>query len=259
LSAIVFDDPCIIFALGREARPFLREFRPHQRFPGSPCRARFCGPAWLTILSLETGIGPARAAAALDWLLAGPMLENVPYRPKLVLSAGFSGALHHSFQIGDIILATEVLDLDGNRWPTTWPGELPSGEWRPPLHRAPLLASHRLIGDPAEKRRLGEQHGAAAVDMETAAIARRCTAKGVPFGCVRAISDRVDTPLSPGLAAALSEGRVSPLRLAAGLLRSPRMLGELWRLARDTRLAAQHLGTALGEVLTLTLPDGASL
>src|SRR5262249_55544315 len=113
-GTITFTDPCLLFALGRESAPFLREFRPQQRFPGAPCRARFCGPSWLTVLVAETGIGATRTQNALDWLLAGPLLENVPYRPRLVLSAGFSGALQEAYQIGDLILATEVVDEAGH-------------------------------------------------------------------------------------------------------------------------------------------------
>ena len=44
------------------------------------------------------------------------------------------------------------------------------------------------------------------------------------------------------------------LRLAAALVRTPRLAGELWRLAGQTRTAARRLALALGEVLTLTLP-----
>jgi adenosylhomocysteine nucleosidase len=252
-GAITFSDPCILFALRREAGPFLREFRPQQRFPGAPCFARFCGPSWLTVLVAETGIGTARIATALDWLLGGPLLENVPYRPQLVLSAGFSGALDKRFQVGDIILATEIADRDGKRWPTTWPGDL-TGEWRPPLHRGRLLTMPHLVGTPEEKRSLGQKHEAVAVDMETAAVARLCSQRDVPFGCVRAISDRVDTALSPRLVKLLAGGRASPLCVVAALMRSPGLAKELWRLARDTRMAARQLGIALGELLTLTLP-----
>ena len=44
-TEVVFDDPCVVFALGREAKAFRREFRAQQRFAGAPCWARFCGPA----------------------------------------------------------------------------------------------------------------------------------------------------------------------------------------------------------------------
>jgi adenosylhomocysteine nucleosidase len=254
VSDLAFTDACVVFALRREAAPFLRTFRPQQRFPGAPCRARFCGPSWLTVLVLETGLGPGAVEAALTWALGAPPFGNVPYRPKLVLSAGFSGALRQGLHVGDLVLATEVVDTEGNRWPATWPGELPPGQWQPPLKRGRLLTVPALVGDAGEKRALGERSGALAADMETAAVARLCHKHEVPFGCLRAISDDGDTPLSPQLVGLLKRGRVAPLRLAAALARRPALAGELWRLARHTRTAARQLARGLGEVLTLTLP-----
>ncbi len=258
MTEIAFTDPCIIFALRRECQPFLREFRPNQRFPGAPCRARFCGPAWLTVLLLETGVGQARAGPALDWLLDGPSMGNVPYRPRVVISAGFSGALDKERKVGDVILATEVADVSGNRWPATWPAELPAGEWRPPLHQGRIVTAPGLAS-PREKESLGKQHEALAVDMESAAIARACTKRGVPFGCVRVISDELSTPLSPLLLSLLSTGGVSIPRLVLALVRSPGLTGQLWRLSQQTRYAADQLSKALGELLTLTLDWGKDL
>jgi adenosylhomocysteine nucleosidase len=259
VTELAFADPCVLFALGRESGPFRREFRPQQRFPGAPCRARFCGPAWLSVLVVETGMGTAHMQWALDWLLGRPLLGNVAYRPKLVLSAGFAGALCKPYLVGDVLLATEVADTDGNVWPTTWPGELPDGPWEPPLRRGRLLTAPQMVADPEAKRALGERYGAAAVDMETATVARACARAGVPFGSVRAISDDVDTPLSPRLATLLAGGRVSLPRLLIQLVRAPSLIGELWQLARHTRIAARQLATALGELLTLTLPWGKDL
>lgn len=259
MDPLQISDPCVMFALHREAQRFYHEFRPQQRFPGAPCRARFCGPEWLTVLVLETGMGTAAVETALDWMLARPSFGNLAYRPKIVISAGFAGALREEQRPGDVILATEVVDLAGNRWATTWPGELPVGEWRPPLHRGKIICSDRLIGDPEEKRRLGAEHEALAVDMESAAIARLCHKQDIPFGCVRAISDAVHTPLSPELATLLSAGRVSPLRLGLALVKRPGLAGELWSLARSTRFAGEQLKIALGELLTLTLEWGKEL
>ena len=259
MTELAFEDPCVLFALGRESGPFRRTFRPQQRFAGAPCRARFCGPAWLSVLVVETGMGTANTRRALDWLLGRPLLGNVAYRPKLVLSAGFAGALRKLLLVGDILVATEVADTEGGLWPTTWPGELPEAAWDPPLRRGRLLTVPHMVADPREKHALGERHGAVAVDMETATVARACSRAGVPFGCVRAISDDVDTPLSPRLAALFAAGRVSPLRVLSQVVRAPGLMGELWRLARQTRIAARQLGKALGEALTLTLPWGREL
>jgi adenosylhomocysteine nucleosidase len=259
VTELAFDDPCLVFALGRESAAFRREFRPHQRFPGSPCRARFCGPPWLTVLVLETGVGVAPTDKALQWLVEQPKLGDVPYRPRVILSAGFAGALQPEYKVGDIVLATEVVDAEGSSWTTTWPGELPAGEWRPPLHRAPVLTLDRIVTGVEEKQLLGQRHQAAAVEMEATVVARWCKRHDIPFGCVRAISDDVHTPLSPQLAGLLVGGQVSLLRVLTSLATSPRLASEMWRLARQTQLAAEQLGKALGEVLTLTLPWGGEL
>jgi adenosylhomocysteine nucleosidase len=147
-----------------------------------------------------------------------------------------------------------VIDGGGNGWPATWPGNLPAGEWRPPLTRGRLLCLPQLIGDPEDKRRLGQQHDALAVDMETAVLARACHKRNVPFGALRVISDDLSTPLSPGLVDVLQSGRVSAVRLARAVLQSPRLLGQLWRLKGQTEHAARQLALGLGEVLTLSLP-----
>src|SRR5690242_21772412 len=43
-----------------------------------------------SVLVVETGIGPERATTAATWLLSRPSLEQVPYRPKVVIAAGFA-------------------------------------------------------------------------------------------------------------------------------------------------------------------------
>src|SRR5215470_12340080 len=168
MDSLRLSEPLLLFALRREASYFLQEFEPQQRFPGAPCRAYFAGPSWLTVLVLETGVGPEACENALNWALGKPLFGNLPYRPGFVLSAGFAGALSSSLKVGDLVLATEVADADGRTWPATWPGDLPAGEWKPPLARGRVLTTAGLVADPAEKHRLGEQHQALAVDMESA-------------------------------------------------------------------------------------------
>ncbi len=180
---------------------------------------------------------------ALAWLLSGPPLDGVPYRPSLVLSAGFSGAVVPGLGVGDLVLASEVCDANGAAWPATWP----TGD--SPHRRGRLLTVPHILGAPAEKRRLGERSGAVAVDMETAVVARLCTAAGVPFGCLRVISDDVDTPLSEALLDVLRDGRVRPARLAAAVLRRPSLMAELLRLAAHTRKAAKRLAEGLDGLL----------
>jgi hypothetical protein len=248
MNELTFDDPCLVFARRQEARGFLREFRPQQRFPGAPCPARFCGPSWLTVLVLETGTTSQGAEAALQWVFSRPQLGNVPYRPKVVIAAGCCGAEDERFRIGDVVLVKEIFDRQGNRWPVPWPGELPPGEWRPPLHPGRLTTQ---VLSP-EQGRVPDPACDARTSHEVPAIAARaCKQKDVPFGCVQAIAADLHTGPSPR---GHSPGPGGPLRLLAAALTSPSSAGELWRLAGQERKAALQLGKALGELLTLTLP-----
>ncbi len=254
MQTLRIDDPCILFALERERGPFCREFRPNQAFGGAPCWARFCGPAWLSVLVVETGVGAANVGSVLDWLLTSPKLGSVPYEPSLLIFAGFAGALTESLHIGDVVLADEIVDEADNRWRTTWPAEPLQGDWTPPIQRGRLVSVKQMAASEQTKRRLGELHQAVAVEMESAVFAERCTKAGLPFACVCAISDEVDTPLSPALTTLLSGGSASPWRALKALARRPAMLPELLRLACDTRHASRQLGLCIGELLTLTLP-----
>ncbi len=240
--------PCVVFALRREAM-FFRRMRPRRRsFPGAPVPAAFHGDDSRTVLLLETGVGITAMEAALSWLLSGPTVDGVPFRPAAVLSAGFSGAITPGLRVGDLILADAVCDGDGASWPATWPTRIG------PHPRGRLLTVPALVGRPEEKRRLGERSGAVAVDMETAALGRMCQAGGVPFGCLRVISDDVDTYLSEALLGVLASGRVRPGRLAAAVLRRPALIAELLRLGAHTRKAARRLACGLEELLTPSTP-----
>jgi hypothetical protein len=254
MNELNFDDPCLVFTLRQEARAFLREFRPQQRFPSAPCPARFCGPSWLTVLVLETGTGKEHTEAAFEWVFRQPQFGNVPYRPKLLISAGFCTALEEQFQVGDVILASEVVDGEGRVWPVPWPAELPPGEWRPPLHRGRLAAVARVLGTPEERRAEGQRQGAVAADPVSATVARYCKQHDVPFACVRAVCDDLDSALSPRLVTMLAGGGPSPMQSLVAAATSPSVARDLWRRAGQRQRAAEQLGKALGELLTLTLP-----
>ena len=92
-----------------------------------------------------------------------------------------------------------------------------------------LLSAPRIIAEVQEKQQLGQDCGAAAVDMESACAAAFCLERGLPFVSIRVISDEVRTRLSPRLAALLNGSEVRLPRVLAALARAPWLLPELWR------------------------------
>ncbi len=204
---------------------------------------------------METGIGAEATRRALEWLLSRPgippslkkngQVGNLTYEPGFIIYVGFAGALTDDLSVGDVVLATEVRDLDGNRWPAAPLLENATARYR----RGAILSSPHMVGDPQMKRELGRVQKAVAVDMESATFARVCTERGVRFACGRVISDDINTSLSPQLVSLLAGGRASPWRVLWALVRRPTLVKEFMRLGRDTRLASERLGVALAELL----------
>jgi adenosylhomocysteine nucleosidase len=243
--------PCIVFALSRESMYIRRAYPVHIPILGAPCHAQFCRPRGSdfhrcihNVVMLETGVGEAAMRTALSWCLSRPRIAWACYRPPFVLSAGFSGALSPEQRVGDLVLATEVVDELGHHWPARHDFACKD----PKITLGRVLSAREMVSDPCEKQRLGQQYDAIAVDMESAVAARLCHEHDVPFLCLRVISDDRKTALSPHLVRLLQRGRISLPRLTAMVLKHPTLIGELMRLAANTRIAAKQL-LAVGSLL----------
>jgi adenosylhomocysteine nucleosidase len=222
---------CIVVALAREAMFFRRWLGRPRAVPAAPC------PAWAApgpggdVLLIHSGMGGEAARRALDWALAR-------FAPTRVLSAGFCGGLAEDLPVGAVVQPEEVLTEDG-------------GHWRCPGRGGRLLSVSRPVGTPAQRRALRRLYGAVAVDLESAAVARACHEAGVSCRCVRAVSDDAQRGLSSQVGEAIQGDRVQVGKIALAVLRRPRLAGELWQLAKQSRLAAWNLSATLQQLLEM--------
>jgi adenosylhomocysteine nucleosidase len=144
-----------------------------------------------------------------------------------LVSFGVAGGLN-GLEIGTVLDATRIVDEEGR---VLWEGEgLGVAGARP----GTILASDRIVEDPAERRRLHELTGADAVDMESGVLA----ATGRLRGCVRAVSDTPERPLGPLADAVTADGRPRPIGFLKALVRDPR---ETFRALSDIRTALRAL------------------
>ena len=149
-----------------------------------------------------------------------------------VILAGLAGGLDPELRTGDVIVEP-------------YPATLPLGARGGRVH-----CSTSLIGTAAEKAALFASTGAACVDMESAIVRRATDGAGVPLTVVRAVLDPADQPLPHYLLKLTnSRGRLRPVALAVLLMRRPRVMGELMRLRRSSRLALAALGDAVRDLL----------
>lgn len=209
----------LVFALDREVMYLRRGLGALSRVPEAPC------PAWRSGrgLLLVTGMGPAAAERAVAWLLK--------QGPARVLSGGFCGGLVAKLEVGRVLWPAWVAGDEG-RWALTG------------ADAAGLVSASAIVGGAAERADLAVRSNAAVVDMETATVARLCEAAGVPVTGLRVVSDTGGRPPHPALVRALTGERARAMPLAAALLRRPWLIGDLLRLARDTRRAARRLAEA---------------
>jgi len=180
------------------------------------------------VAAIANGVGAERAFTAA--IMAGKI--------SAVCSTGFCGALDDKLDIGDVVMATEV--KNGSQ---TYPASLPRG---PQAVLGPVASIDHVAQTASEKSSLRET-GAVIVEMEAAGVARAAEDLGVPFYCVRAVSDLATEDLANDFNAALtSDGNFSLIRLITGALARPRQrFSELLRLQRRTTIASKKLGDFL--------------
>ena len=171
----------------------------------------------------------ARRAGARAELVGLGARNGVP--EGALVSFGLAGALRDGLAPGTVVDATRVVDIEGT---VLWEGG-PLGV--PGAEAVTMLAADRVVDDPAERRRLHEQTGADAADLESGPLARTGRLRGV----FRAVSDTPARPLDGIAAGVKADGGYDWPALAGAFARSPR---SFVRAARDARHALGRLGEA---------------
>lgn len=166
-------------------------------------------------------------------------------RPFQIRSAGVAGALSPKLKVGDVVMAHCVIDaVTGEHLPRELIPRLP-------MPSQTIVTVPRMITSPQEKRQLHERYDAAAVDMESAAIARVCKEESIGFLAIRAISDTADEVIPEFISKFFDRnGRLQPGKVAMELWKNPSCITALRRLDRQSRAACEALEKHLAEPLT---------
>ncbi len=190
-------------------------------------------------LILITGIGHENANKSVR----GFLVNN---SPEYVLTCGFAGGLNPDLKLGEVVFEIPKLDFEL---------QIPN----PEVHRTLLAAgarparffcTGRIAVTIAEKRKLREETGADAVEMESEAIRTVCRERGIPCATVRVISDTAneDLPLDFNRFSK-PDNRLDYGKLFWFIALSPGKTGGLLRLQKNCRLAAERLAEVLGKII----------
>lgn len=151
------------------------------------------------IIAMKSGIGKVNAALAT---LA--LIEN--FQPDLVISTGVAGGTGAGAGILDIVVADRVAFHDvwcgpGTEWgqaagfPKFFTSDsrvttLPALTESDCVHHGLICSGDFFVSSPDEVKVIKERFpDVLAVEMESGAIAQVCYRKGVPYFCLRVVSD----------------------------------------------------------------------
>lgn len=235
----------IIAAMEREVAPLIKGWNVRMLNRGGDASFRYRlferGEAAL----ICGGMGPeaARRAAAV-------VIQEVG--PERVVSVGFVGALDGTLKVADVFEPRIVINAkDGSRTETG------SGQG--------TLVSYAYVAGEDQKKKLREAYGAAAVDMEAAAVAQAAQARGLQFAALKAVSDEAEFPLPPMGDFVGADGAFYVTRFALHVAIRPRLWGATMALRRNSSKASRALCAAIEQYLRReshnlqTIPDESSV
>ncbi len=188
--------------------------------------------------------GPGRPAArrATELLLSG-------HRPRLIIAAGFAGALNPSLKRNDLLLPDEIIDRDGFHHQV----DKAPGLARAVQHSGGrLLTVDQVVLLSSKKAELRAAHQADAVDMESSAVAAACHERMVPFLAIRVISDDAHADLPREVASVIAHA--GSYRVGAALRavwQRPSSVKDFWKLYEHAIEAAARLA----KLVSLCLDD----
>jgi adenosylhomocysteine nucleosidase len=218
----------IIAAMSAELKPLTRGWQ-HQRQNGVDLwRWSFDDGEWIAACA-GAGIQAAtRAFAEVE--KTGPIDQ--------LISSGWAGALRGELAPGQACDVSAVIDAHtGERHVTAVP-----------IHDCCLVTNPK-VADAHEKLRLAETYSASLVDMEASAIARLAQMRGIPFYCIKGISDGYTEQLPDFNRFISPNGQFRTLRFVLFAILRPKHWPALIRMGENSRKAARSIADSLLDLL----------
>ena len=153
------------------------------------------------------GVGKVNAAVCAQTMI-------LKYSPDYLINVGVAGGLSDELNIGDMAVATAVVEHDMDTSPIGDPKGYITGinmvEMKTHPHvtdmiynavikngvkarRGIIASGDQFIASAAQREAIINNFGAIAAEMEGASIGHVCTMNGVPFAVLRAISDSANS------------------------------------------------------------------
>jgi adenosylhomocysteine nucleosidase len=224
----------IIAAMPGELKPLVQGWKPLRLPQGENAwQGSIEGAECIAVCA-----GMGKAAAERACVIA---IREAPL--NTLVSMGWAGGLSCGLQPGDAYVVNEVVDgASGEGFPTQSPARQGNA---PPLKL--ITIDHVALA--AEKKRLGETYRAVLVDMEAATVARFARVQGIPFYCLKAVSDTATEVLPDFSRYTDTQGQLQLAALLAHVAIRPQYWPGLARIGKNGRKGALAMASALGPMV----------
>jgi adenosylhomocysteine nucleosidase len=232
----------IICAVPQESGPIIRRIPGTTRSRLQRLRAWQFTSSGHGVTLLESGMGAANARRA-----AALLIEEI--KPDLIINTGFCGAITPGLAVGDLVVAEHV-----QRLTTTGLQQEAS-----PLTdyfdtaacvKGTFISIETAVTKESLRPLLPGGMNWPVLEMETAFVARACTAAGIRFAAIRSVSDTADEePYHAFQAITVNQFDITAASVIAALLRQPSLVLQLFRLGRNAAKAGTTLATQLPRIL----------
>jgi adenosylhomocysteine nucleosidase len=242
----------IFAALPEEYRCLLKASGPWRLVCRRPFRKYCCSFAGREWRLIETGMGRETITRATAWAVQEGL-------PDMILSMGFCGGITEALPVGSVIAGHtfRFLQSPEEQSETVPIGYQCAGKAINDLCQAAQIQCAQVVTllRPRAKRLLRQRFCADAtvIDMESYFTAGFACDNGIPFLCLRAVSDGWHDEIGFDLDAISSNGRVRISKVLTLLCRKPNLLPVFYQAWKRSRLAAKKLT----EVLTALINDPA--
>lgn len=194
-----------------------------------------CGERVPTFL---TGIGRQNAERAARAFLAGR-------RPGLLLTCGFAGGLNPELQIGDVVFEIPASAGTDHAYAVIR-GKLEAAGAK----EAKIYCADKIATTAADKKRLRDETGADAAEMESGSVQAVCGGLSIPCVTVRVVSDTATQDLPLDFNNYLKEDKSLDMsKLMLAVAKAPWKMGALMELQKNTKVAAQRLADVLAKAI----------
>ncbi len=203
---------------------------------------------------VEGGMGAISATRASRLLLSG-------FKPVLVISSGFCGALRQGAKVADMVICKRLFfhNESGIEDVALPGGDMVAGRLSAELQskgirtwQGSFITTDRIVKKSSLSESLPADLATPVLEMETASVALAAGSAGVPFLGLRVVSDDASEELGFSLAELTDEQfRISIPRVLLTCLKKPRIIPQLARLAANSGKAGKALGVALEQIVPI--------